>query len=74
MSQREAQAYAARSIRDYCAETTPCGALRVTRAQRLGEGWMVDFETATATYGVMVRRNGSTSVTAWKKNANTATR
>jgi hypothetical protein len=69
MSQREAQGYAAGSIRKYCAETTPCGALRVVKAQRLGDGWMVDFETPTTTYGVMVHNNGTTQVTAWKKDA-----
>jgi hypothetical protein len=68
MSQREAQTYAASSIRKYCAEATTCGALRVTRAQRLGDGWMVDFETPDTTYGVMVRNNGSTQVTAWKRD------
>ena len=66
MGQREAQGYAANSIRRYCAET-PCGALKVVKAQRLGDGWMVDFETPTTTYGVMVHNDGNTQVTAWKK-------
>jgi hypothetical protein len=69
MSQREAQGYAATSIRRYCAETNPCGTLRVVKAQRLGDGWMVDFETPTTTYGVMVHNDGNTQVTAWKKDA-----
>ncbi|HJR55929.1 MAG TPA: hypothetical protein VJ798_05070 [Rhizomicrobium sp.] len=69
MSQREAQGYAANAIRKYCAQTNPCGSLRVVKAQRLGDGWMVDFETATTTYGVMVHNNGNTQVTAWKKDA-----
>ena len=67
MGQREAQIYAAASIRKYCAEKSPCGALKVVKAQRLGEGWMVDFESPDTTYGVMVRNNGGTQVTAWKK-------
>ena len=67
MGQREAQVYAAASIRKYCAETSPCGALKVVKAQRLGEGWMVDFEDPNTTYGVMVHSNGGTQVTAWKK-------
>lgn len=67
MSQREAQVTAAQSLRSYCAQTLPCTAYRVTRTQRLGDGWLVDFESAGATYGVMVHRNGTTQVTNWKK-------
>ncbi len=67
MSQREAQVAAAQSLRSYCAQTLPCSAYRVTRTQRLGDGWLVDFESATSTYGVMVHRDGSTDVTNWKK-------
>ena len=67
LSQREAQIAAARSLRSYCAETARCAPYRVTRTQRLGDGWLVDFESATSTYGVMVHRNGSTDVTNWQK-------
>ena len=69
MGQPEAQRYAASSIRKYCAQMNPCGALRVVRAQRLGDGWMVDFEDPGTTYGVMVHNDGNTQVTAWKKSA-----
>jgi hypothetical protein len=69
MNQREAQGYAATSLRRYCADTTPCAPYRVTQAQRLGDGWMVDFDSATTKYGVMVHNNGNTQVTAWKKEA-----
>ena len=69
MSQREAQGYASTSLRRYCADNGSCSTYRVTQAQRLGAGWMVDFESASTKYGVMVRRNGTTQVTAWKKDA-----
>ena len=68
MSQREAQVTALRSLRSHCAESTRCTPYRVTRTQRLGDGWLVDFESATMTYGVMVHRNGNTQVTNWQKN------
>ena len=69
MTQREAQVTALLSLRDYCAQTVPCAPYRVGRTQRLGDGWLVDFESADATYGVMVHRNGSTEVTNWQKNS-----
>ena len=69
MTQREAQVTALLSLRDYCANTLPCAPFRVSRTQRLGDGWLVDFESASATYGVMVHRNGSTQVTNWQKNS-----
>lgn len=70
MTQREAQVTALRSLRSHCAETTlPCAPYRVTRTQRLGDGWLVDFESATMTYGVMVHRNGNVRVTNWQKNS-----
>jgi len=67
MGQREAQVAAAQSLRSYCAQTSPCTSYRVTRTQRLGDGWLVDFESSGTTYGVMVHRNGNTQVTTWKK-------
>ena len=69
MSQREAQVTALYALRGYCADTVPCAPYRVGRTQRLGDGWLVDFESATSTYGVMVHRNGSTEVTNWQKNS-----
>jgi hypothetical protein len=68
LSQREAQSYAATSLRRYCADTAPCAPYRVTQAQRLGDGWLVDFDSATTKYGVMVHNSGTAQVTAWKKD------
>jgi hypothetical protein len=67
MTQREAQGTAATSLRRYCSETTPCGPTRILQAQRMGKGWLVDFESATAKYGVLVHTNGATQVSTWKK-------
>jgi hypothetical protein len=67
MSQREAQTYAARSLRDYCSDTQPCQPWRIVQAQRMGKSWLIDFESATAKYGVLVHDNGTTQVSAWKK-------
>ncbi len=69
MSQREAQGTAATSLRRWCAETTPapCAPYRIVKAQRLGKGWLIDFESLSTTYGVMVHDNSATEVSAWKK-------
>jgi hypothetical protein len=67
MSQREAQGTAAASLRRWCTQTTPCAPYRITRAQRLGDGWLIDFESTTTAYGVMVHDNSATEVSAWKK-------
>ena len=42
MSQREAQARAGRSLRDFCAGT-PCGPVHLVKAQKLKDRWLVDF-------------------------------
>jgi hypothetical protein len=68
MSQREAQGYASTSLRKYCAQTSPCAPYRLMRSQKLGAGWMVDFESPTTLYGVMVHNDGNSQVTAWKKD------
>ena len=67
MTQREAQGYAATSLRRYCTQTAPCGPTRIVQAQRLGTGWLVDFESATFKYGVMVHDTGASQVSVWKK-------
>jgi len=67
MTAREAQGTAATSLRRYCTETAPCGPTRIVQTQRLGPNWLVDFESATARYGVLVHENGATQVSTWKK-------
>jgi len=69
MTQREAQGYAQRSLRDYCNPGTPC---RFIKGQRLQPGWLLDYESDAAKYGVMVRENGAAQVSVWTKAANLA--
>jgi hypothetical protein len=74
MSQREAQSYAALSLRRYCTGTTPCSDTRFVKAERLKPGWLLDYESGTAKYGVLVRDDGNTEVSVWDKGADTVTR
>jgi hypothetical protein len=74
MNQREAQTYGALSMRDYCAQTLPCHSYRLVKAQHLGDGWMLDYESDRAQYGVMVHKNGSTQVSVWDKSTDTLAR
>lgn len=67
MGQREAEARAGRSLRDFCAGT-PCGPAHLVNAQKLKDRWLVDFETANGLYTVAVNRGGSTDVSVWDKN------
>ena len=64
MTQREASSYAQLSLRSYCTAGAPC---RFVKAQRLPPGWLLDYESTAAVYGVMVRDNGGTQVTVWDK-------
>ena len=67
MTQREAQGYAQRSLRDYCNPGAPC---HFVKAQHMPPGWLLDYESDAAKYGVMVRDNGGTQVSVWTKAAN----
>ena len=69
MSQREAQTWAQLSLRDYCTQTQPCLPARFVKAQHLAGGWLLDYESEKAKYGVMVRLNGVTQVSVWAKDA-----
>jgi hypothetical protein len=74
MSQREAQSYAQLSLRRYCTETLPCHPTRFVKAQHMPTGWLLDYESDTVKYGVLVRENGVTQVSVWDKSAATAAR
>ncbi len=74
MSQREAQGFAQLSLRRYCLETQPCHPARFVKAQHLRTGWLLDFESDAAKYGVMVHENGATQVSVWDKQAATVAR
>jgi hypothetical protein len=67
MGQREAEARAGRSLRDFCAGT-PCGPAHLVNAQKLKDRWLVDFETANGLYTVAVNQGGNTDVSVWDKN------
>jgi hypothetical protein len=64
MTQREAQGYAQRSLREYCNPGVPC---RFVKGQHMAPGWLLDYESDAAKYGVMVRDNGGTDVSVWTK-------
>ena len=74
MGQREAQSYAQLSLRRYCRETLPCHPARFVHAQHMPTGWLLDYESDTVKYGVMVHENGATQVSVWDKGAATAAR
>ncbi len=67
MSQREAIARANRSLRSFCAQS-PCGAVKLMRAQKLKNRWMVDFDAPGGIYTVAVDRGGAANVSVWDKN------
>lgn len=69
MNQREAQSYAQLSLRRYCTETLPCHPARFVKAQHMATGWLLDYESDTVKYGVMVHENGATEVSVWDKSA-----
>ena len=69
ITQREAQSYAQLSLRDYCNTGAPC---HFVKAQKMPPGWLLDYESDAAKYGVMVRDNGGTQVSVWAKAANVA--
>ncbi len=69
LTQREAQSYAQLSLRRYCSRTMPCHPARFVKAQHMPSGWLLDYESDTVKYGVMVHENGGTEVSVWDKSA-----
>jgi hypothetical protein len=66
MTQRQAQGYAQRALRGYCSAGAPC---RFVKAQHMQTGWLLDYESGTAKYGVLVQDDGGADVTLWSKEA-----
>ncbi|HVZ27483.1 MAG TPA: hypothetical protein VG798_02410 [Rhizomicrobium sp.] len=67
MRQREAEQRAGRSLNNFCRAT--CGPAKLVKAQRLKNNrWLVDFETQSRLYTVMVDNGGNTQVSVWDKN------
>jgi hypothetical protein len=69
MSQREAVQLASISIRKYCGAQPGCASLRLGRAQKIKDRWLVQFETSTNAYGVAVDAGGNTDISVWDKTA-----
>ena len=67
MGQREAVSRANRSLSSFCRQT-PCGSIKLVKAQRLKNNWLVDYETQAGLYAVMVDNGGNTQVSVWDKN------
>jgi hypothetical protein len=67
MGQREAELRAGRSLRSFCQQAS-CGTLRLLKAQKIKDRWLVDFETPAGLYTVAVNRSGNTDVSVWDKN------
>ena len=67
LSQRQALTYATAGLNRFCAETGPCEPRQISGAQRLKQGWLIDFDAPNTRYGVMVHDNRVTEVSVWKK-------
>ncbi len=67
MTARQAQMHAQAGLTRYCRDVQPCGAVRVTGAQHLKTGWLVDFDAPAAKYGVFVHDDWQTDVSVWNK-------
>jgi hypothetical protein len=68
MRQREAEQRANRSLNSFC-RNAACGPARLVKTQRLKNSrWLVDFETPSRLYTVMVDNGGNTEVSVWDKN------
>ena len=65
LTQRQAQGYSQASLRRYCNPAAPC---HFVKAQHMPTGWLLDYESATALYGVKVEENGGTTVSVWAKD------
>jgi hypothetical protein len=68
LTQRQALNYATARLNRFCTESGPCEPRQISGAQRLKQGWLIDFDAASARYGVMVHDNRVTEVSVWKKS------
>ena len=65
MTARQAQIRANGALNRYCEDSGPCGPRKFTQAQRLKQGWLVEFDSGPAKYGVFVHDNRQTDVSVW---------
>jgi len=65
MAAREAQDLAQDRMARYCQNR--CGTLHLTRAQKIKDRWLVDFEAPQEKFTVIVENDGNSKVTAWSK-------
>jgi hypothetical protein len=67
IGQQEAQSIATARMTKYCGDAAVCKPLRLTKAQKLKDRWLVDFDAPTHTYGVIVEADGNTTLSIWDK-------
>ena len=65
MSTREAQTIASQRLTKYC--NGRCGAVTLSKTQRINDRWLVDFDAPKHKFTVTVERNGNASVDIWNK-------
>jgi hypothetical protein len=67
MGQREAVTRANRSLASFCRQAA-CDQPKLRKAQKLKDRWLVDYESQTRLYTVMVDNGGNSQVSLWDKN------
>lgn len=72
LGQREAVAIASQRMSKYCGASAECRPLTLSRAQKMDDGWLVQFEASSRSYGVMVEADGNTQLSIWDKSLGAA--
>ena len=67
MAAREAQDLAQDRMARYCQNR--CGTLHLTRAQKIKDRWLVDFDSPARRFTVTVDNGGNTKVDVWDKTS-----
>ena len=65
MTTREAQTSAGQRMTKYC--NGRCGAVTLSKTQRINNRWLVDFDAPRHKFTVTVEPNGNASVDIWNK-------
>lgn len=67
MAAREARERAQDRMTRYCQGR--CGALQLTRAQKIKDRWLIDFDSPAHRFTVTVDNGGNAKVDVWDKNS-----
>jgi len=67
MAAREAQGIAQDRMTRYCQNR--CGPLQLTKAQKIKDRWLVDFDSPGRRFTVTVDNGGNAKVDVWDKNS-----